>query len=133
MTHETPLFEGGAAYRLAVAAGLGTALFLFLLVGAVGVMAESGYRGDLAYAGLLASVLGGIVVSRLRAPALAQTMLAAAVAMRVIGVLALVGGVHERPATSIAELLGLHVMFAVGFAVSGVLFLRAGRSSSKPT
>ena len=125
--HERPLFTGRPAFRLAVVAGAGTAVFLVYLSAAVGVMAESGYRGDLAYAGVLASVLGGIVVSRLRSPALAQTMLAAAIAMVVVGVLALIGGVHERPATSVAELLGLHGMFAAGFATSGLLFLRAGR------
>lgn len=129
MTHEKPLFGDRAAYRLAGVAGVGTALFLVYLIAAVGVMAESGYRGDLAYAGVLASVLGGILVSRLRAPALAQTMLAAAVAMVAVGVLALIGGVHERPATSVAELLGLHAMFAAGFAASGVLFLRSGRTA----
>ena len=68
--HEKPLFSGSSAYRLALVVGVGTALFLVWLIAAVGVMAESGYRGDLAYAGVLLSTLGGFVVSRLRAGSL---------------------------------------------------------------
>ncbi|MDZ5621297.1 hypothetical protein SFC88_10690 [Nocardioides sp. HM23] len=123
--HEKPLFSGSSAYRLGLAVGLGTVLFLVWLLAAVGVMAESGYRGDLAYAGVLMSTLGGVVVSRLRPGSLADTTLATAVAIVGVTVLALIGGVHERPATSVAELLGLNAIFATGFAVSGLLFRRA--------
>ena len=123
--HEKPLFSGGSAFRLGLAVSVGTALFLIWLVAAVGVMAESGYRGDLAYAGVLLSTLGGVVVSRRRAGGLADTMLATSVALLGVMVLALIGGVHERPATSVAELVGLNAMFAAGFAVSGLLFRRA--------
>ncbi|PWN04844.1 hypothetical protein DJ010_04365 [Nocardioides silvaticus] len=119
--NEKPLFSGGAAYRLGLAAGAGTALFLVYLMAAVGVMAESGYRGDLAYAGVLMALLGGAAVSRLRAPALSDTMFATALAIVGVCVLAVVGGVHERAATSVAELIGLNAMFALGFAVSGLL------------
>ena len=129
--NEKPLFSGGAAYRVGLVAGAGTALFLVYLLAAVGVMAESGYRGDLAYAGVLMSTLGGVVVSRRRAGSLADTMLAAAVAIVGVTVLALIGGVHERPGTSVAELLGLNAMFAAGFAVSGVLLRRAAASRSE--
>ncbi len=123
--HEKPLFSGGAAYRLGLVAGAGTALLLVYLVTAVGVMAESGYRGDLAYAGVLMSLLGGAAVSRLRAAALSDAMFATALAVVGVCVLALVGGVHERAATSAAELVGLNAMFATGFAVSGLLIRRA--------
>lgn len=131
---ENPLFSGGAAHRLGLVAGAGTALLLVYLVTAVGVMAESGYRGDLAYAGVLLSLLGGVVVSRWRAGALADTMFATALAIVGVCVLALVGGVHERAATSVGELVGLNAMFAAGFAVSGVLLKRAtpGRPPSRP-
>jgi hypothetical protein len=127
-TNEKPLFSGSSAHRLGIAAGVGTALFLVWLIAAVGVMAESGYRGDLAYAGVLMSVLGGAVVSRLRAGALADTMFAAAIAVVGVTVLAMIGGVHEREATSVAELLGLNAMFATGFAVSGLLLRRSARA-----
>lgn len=120
--------SGGTAYRLALAVGVVTALSLFWLVGAVGVMAEEGYRGDLAYAGLLASVAGGAVVARLRAGPMAQTMLGAAVAVLVLAALAVVGGVHDRAATSLLELLGTNAVFAAGFALSGLLFRRADPS-----
>lgn len=128
--HEKPLFSGSGAYRLGLAVGVGTALFLIWLIAAVGVMAESGYRGDLAYAGVLMSTLGGVVVSRRRAGALADTMLATAIALVGVTVLALVGGVHERPATSVAELIGVNAMFAIGFAASGLLFRRAAARAS---
>ena len=131
--HDRPLPLDRVAYPLAIVAGLGTALLLFVLVGAVGVMAEEGYRGDLAYVGVLAATAGGTVVSRLRAHELAHTMLSAATAMVAIAVLALVGGVHERPATSVPELLGLHAMFAAGFAASGLLFRAAARVRPNPT
>lgn len=122
---ERAIFSGGAAYRLALAVGAATALSLFWLVGAVGLMAEEGYRGDLAYAGLLASVVGGAVVGRLRSGPMAHTMLATAVAVLLVAALAVVGGVHDRAATSLLELLGVNAMFAAGFALSGLLFLRA--------
>jgi len=122
--HEKPLFSGSSAYRLGIAVAAGTAIFLVWLIAAVGVMAESGYRGDLAYLGVLMSTLGGVVVSRLRPAGLADTMLATSVALVGVTVLALIGEVHERPATSVAELVGLNAMFATGFAVSGLLFRR---------
>ena len=124
-THEKPLFSGSSAYRLGLAIGIGTALFLVWLIAAVGVMAESGYRGDLAYAGVLMSTLGGAVVSHRRAGSLADTMFATATALVGVTVLALIGGVHEQPATSVAELLGLNAMFAAGFASSGLMLRRA--------
>jgi hypothetical protein len=126
--HEKPLFNGRGAYRLGVAIGVGTAVFLLWLIAAVGVMAESGYRGDLAYAGVLLSVVGGAVVSRGRAGSLADTMLASAIAVAGVTVLAVIGGVHEREATSVAELLGLNAMFALGFAAAGLLLRRADRT-----
>jgi hypothetical protein len=125
-----PAFGRTTSYRLAVVAGLGTAVLLVLVVGAVGVMAEEGYRGDLAYAGVLAAVAGGVVVSRLRAGELAHTMLSSAAAMVAVGILAIVGGVQERPATSVPELLGLHVLFAAGFTASGLLFRHAARTAA---
>jgi len=130
--NEKPLFSGGAAYRVGLVAGAGTALFLVYLMAAVGVMAESGYRGDLAYAGVLMALLGGAAVSRFRVPALSDTMFATALAILGVCVLALVGGVHERAATSVAELVGLNGMLAAGFAVSGLLLRRAtpGRRSA---
>ncbi|WP_183101410.1 hypothetical protein [Nocardioides pelophilus] len=122
---ERTTFSGGTACRLALAVGAATALSLFWLVGAVGVMAEEGYRGDLAYAGLLASVVGGAAVGRLQPGPMAQTMLATALAVLLVTALAVVGGVHDRAATSLLELLGVNAVFAGGFALSGLLFHRA--------
>jgi hypothetical protein len=127
---EKPLFSGSSAYRLGLVVGVGTAFFLVYLIGAVGVMAESGYRGDLAYAGVLMSALGGAVVSRLRSARLADVMLGTALAFVGVTVLALIGGVHEREATSVPELVGLNAMFAAGFAVSGLLLRRADRGTA---
>jgi hypothetical protein len=128
--NEKPLFSGSSAYRLGLVLGVGTALFLVYLIGAVGVMAESGYRGDLAYAGVLMSALGGAVVSRLRPARLADVMLGTALAFVGVTALALIGGVHEREATSVPELVGLNAMFAAGFAVSGLLLRRADRGTA---
>ncbi len=130
-THENSLFNGGGAYRLGIAVAAGTAIFLVWLLAAVGVMAESGYRGDLAYAGVLMSALGGAVVSRGRAAALSDEMQATAIAVVGVTVLALIGGVHERAATSVAELLGLNATFAAGFAVAGLLLRRAAASRTE--
>jgi hypothetical protein len=112
-------------YRWAVAVALGTALLLAWGIGALGVLAYEGYRGDLMYLGVLAVGVVGAVISRLRARAMARTMVATAVAQALVAVIALIAGAYEEPGTSVLEILGLNGMFVALFGLSAWLFRRA--------
>jgi hypothetical protein len=119
-------------YRWAVAVALGTALFLVWGIGALGVLAYEGYRGDLMYLGVLAVAACGAVISRLRASGMARTMVATALAQVLVAVIALLAGAAGEPGTSVLEILGLNAMFAALFCLSAWLFRRAGQMVAEP-
>lgn len=113
-----------ATYRLALALAAGTGLFLFLSAGALGIIGDGG-REDRMYAGVLAVLVIGSVVARLRAREMTYVLGATAAAMGVCAVIAFANGWHELEGASVPEILGLTAMFAALFGASGWLFWRA--------
>ena len=111
------------AYRAALALAGGTALFLFMAMGALGIIGAEGDRADLMYLGVLAVAVVGSLVARLRPRAMAIAMAATAGAVAVVGVIALaagLGGTNPR-----IEIVGLTGMFMALFLASAWLFRRA--------
>lgn len=111
------------SYRLGLALAAGTALFLVLVSGAVGILGSGG-RPDRVYVVVLAVLVLGTVLARLRAPGMALALLATAATQVVVTSTALVGGLHPAGA-SVPDILGITAMFAVLFATAAWLFRRA--------
>jgi lysylphosphatidylglycerol synthetase-like protein (DUF2156 family) len=117
------------SYRLALAVTLGTSAFLVLASGAVGIIGDG--RADRAYAAVLAVLVVGAVVARLRAAGMAVVLLLAAMAQVLVPVV-LVGG--RAPGTDTASLLdvtGLTLMFCGLFIVAAALFRRAASARTR--
>jgi hypothetical protein len=118
-----------ANYRLGLAVALGTVLFLILGIGALGIIGEGG-SNDRMYVAVLAVFATGTVAARLRARGMAMTLAATAVTQVVVGVVALLRGLHDTPGASVIEIMGLTGMYAVLFAASAWLFRRAAEQES---
>ena len=118
-----------ANYRLGLAVAVGTVLFLILGIGALGIIGEGG-SNDRMYVAVLAVFLIGTVAARLRAQGMAVALAATAVAQVVVGLVAILRGLHDSPGASVIEILGLTGMYAVLFAASAWLFRRAAEQES---
>lgn len=117
--------KSSRTYRRAVGVALGTALFLVWAIGALGVIAYEGFRGDLMYLGVLAVGAVGAILSRFRPRGMARALFATALAQAVVAVIALATGMAGERGTSVLEIVGLNGMFVVLFSISGWLFLRS--------
>jgi hypothetical protein len=111
-------------YFLALAVTALTVLFLVYGVGALGIIGDGG-RPDRLYLGVLAVVLVGTLVARLRPTGMALTALGAAAACGVVAVTALVIGYADEPGASVLEILGLNAMYGGLFCVAAWLFRRS--------
>ena len=111
-------------YRLALALALGTALFLALGIGALGVIGAGG-RADRWYLAVFAVIVLGSIASRLRPAGMARTMVAAAVTQVLVPVVVLVSGRPEAQAVSLVDVVGLTGMYAGLFLLSAWLFRRS--------
>jgi len=119
-------------YRLGAALAVLTALFLFLAIGALGIIGEGG-RPDRMYLAVFATLAVGTVVSRLRARGMAYALLATAVAMALVAVVALATGQQDTPGASVLEILGLTAMYVALFGLSGWLFWQAAERREPAT
>lgn len=115
------------SYWSAMALAAGTGLFLVGGIGALGIVGTEGDRADLLYLGALAIGIAGAVVARLRPQGMAWAMAASATATMLAGFVALLLGKHEAEYSSVAEIMGLTVMFASLFGTSAWLFRRCDR------
>ena len=114
-------------YRLALALAVLTSLFLFLAIGALGVIGEGG-KPDRLYLGVFATLAVGTVVARLRAKGMAYALLATSLATVVVAAVALATGQQQTPGASVLEIVGLTAMFAGLFGLSAWLFRRESES-----
>ena len=121
--------SAGTYYRLGVATAVGTALFLVLGIGALGIIGAGG-RPDRIYLVALVVGLVGAVVVRLRARGMAWTLAATAVTMVSASVVAVVAGWHEREGASLLDMVGLTLMYACLFVASAWFFRRAADRSA---
>jgi hypothetical protein len=82
-------------YRAAMVLACATALLLIAANGAVGVVGSEDDSANLMYAAVIAVVLAGAAVARLRAHGMARAMLAAAVAQVTVALIAIAAGWGE--------------------------------------
>lgn len=125
--------QARTAYRLGAAVAIAAPLFLFWLMGAVGVIGVEGDPADLMFLGVFAVGIAGTVLARFRpsgaarARGMARAMVAMALAQALVGGAALDAGKHEAAVSSVAEILGLTGMFVALFLGAAWLFWQAAR------
>jgi len=118
-----------AYHRLGVAVAVGTALFLVLGIGALGIIGEGG-ENDRMFLAVLGVLAIGTVLARLRPRAMVAALVATSLTQVVVGVVAIARGLHDEPGASVGEILMLTAMYAGLFAASAWLFWRAAEQDA---
>lgn len=119
------------SYRLGLALALLTALFLFVAIGALGVIGEGG-EPDRLYLGVFATLGLGMSVARLRPRGMAYALAATALAQALVAVVAVATGLEDTPGASVPEIMGLTAMYVALFGLSSWCFWRAAERRSSP-
>jgi hypothetical protein len=114
-------------YVLAIGVAVATALFLVLGIGALGIIGDGG-RDDRIYTAVLAVLVVGTVVARLRPHGMSLALLATAATQVLVTVIALVAGVPEE--ASVLDILGINAMYAALFCLSAWLFRRTAEQDA---
>ena len=117
-------------YRLAIGVAIGTALFLILAIGALGIIGDGG-RPDRIYLGVLGTLAIGSLVARFRPRGMTLALLATAFAQILVTVTALLGDLHGN--ASVVDIIGINAMYAVLFGLSAWLFHRASDQTAPST
>ena len=113
-----------ASYRLGLGLTVATALFLVLGIGALGIIGPGG-RPDRAYAAVLAVLVVGAVVARLRSDGMALALAATALSQVVVTLVVFLAGLHHTEGASVVDILGINAMYTALFGASAWLFHRA--------
>lgn len=113
------------SYRLGLALALATAVFLFLVSGAIGIIGSG--EEDRVYLVVLVVAALGALLARLRAEGMVLAMLATALTQAVVTATMLLAGVVEEVGASVVDLVGITAMYVVLFAAAAWLFHRAAR------
>ena len=119
--------SGSPAYRLAAGVALAAALLLIWINLAVGIIGDEGEPANLLYVGVLAVGIGGAILARFEAGGMARAMVLTAIAVAVVGVVALAAGWGAAGPRWPLDVAGLTVLFATMFGGSAWLFRQAAR------
>jgi hypothetical protein len=125
------------AYRLAAGATLGLALLLVWVNLAVGLIGSENNPANLLYGGVLAVLLIGAIIARLRPRGMARTLFATALAQMLVPFIALLiwkpqVGADAAALQGIVQVIGVNAFFAALWVGAALLFRRASTSSSNP-
>lgn len=117
--------SGNIYYRLGAAAAIATSFLLVWINLAVGIIGSENNPLNLMFFGVIAAAIAGGIAARFRADGIARAMTVAAVLQGMIGfgVFLTDSGATEPPGR--IGLLLLIELFAVGWAVSALLFRKA--------
>lgn len=124
---------GNNAYRAAVGVAVATALLLAWINLAVGIIGGEDNPVNLMYFGVIAVMIVGAVIARLRPRAMARALLATVIAQALVPAIALLSGGNQ--ARSLQEppgvwgILALNAFFVLLFVVAALLFRRAGTAA----
>lgn len=112
------------SYRSGLALTVLTALFLLLAAGALGIIGDGG-GADRMYAGVLAVLLIGSALVRLRAAGMTLVLVATAGAQVLVTLIALATGQHEDAGASVADIVMVNAMYAALWLAAAWLFRRS--------
>ena len=114
-------------YRLGLALSVFTALFLLWGIGALGIIGAGG-EPDRMFLAVLAVLVVGTAVARLRPAAMSMVLVATAAAQALVTVIALVAGMADNEGASVGEILMINGMYVVMWLVSAELFRRSSET-----
>ncbi len=114
-------------YLLGIGVAVATVLFLVLAIGALGIIGDGG-RSDRIYAVVLAVLVIGSVIARLRPSGMALALAATALTQILVTATALLAGLPDD--ASVIDVLGITAMYAALFGLSAWLFRRAAEQHS---
>ena len=117
-------------YRLGLALAAFTALFLLWAVGALGIIGAGG-EPDRMFLGVLAVLLVGTAVARLRPSGMALALAATAVAQGIVTVIALATGMADNEGASVGEIVMINGMYGVLWLASAWLFTRSAQGGTR--
>jgi hypothetical protein len=124
--------SGNLFYRGGVAVAVAATFLLVWINGAVGIIGDEGNPANLMFFGVIAVALVGAIVARFQPDGMARAMFLAALAEMLVAVIALVGRLGANEPPGMAGVLVLIGFFAVMWAASGLLFLKAARGARQP-
>ncbi|MDE2890451.1 MAG: hypothetical protein OXR72_19795 [Gemmatimonadota bacterium] len=116
-------------YRFAVGLAVATALVLFWVNGAVGVIGSENNHANLMYFGVLAVGVIGAVVARFQPRGMSLALFATALAHALVTLVAIIGRLGF-PASGPLELLLLNGFFIALWVVSAFLFRQTARTAT---
>ena len=114
-------------YKTALVLAVATALILFWVIGAVGVLGADGDPADLMYIGVLAVGVTGAIIVRFQPMGMARAMITMAFAQALVTVIALIIGKQDAPYMSVFEIVSLNGFFITLFLGSARLFQKSAR------
>jgi hypothetical protein len=116
---------GDGAYRAGLAVSLATALLLFWVNGAVGIVGSASNDANAMYAGVLAIGAVGALIARWRPAGLCRTLLAVAVAQVLVGAVALAAGLGREGAAWPWDVIVATAIFTGLWLLAAALFRRS--------
>ena len=114
-------------YKTALVLAIATALILFWVIGAVGVLGADGDPADLMYIGVLAVGVTGAIIVRFQPMGMARAMITMAFAQALVTVIALIIRKQDAPYMSVFEIVSLNGFFVTLFLGSARLFQKSAR------
>lgn len=124
--------NGDIVFRIAIAAALGTALFMVWANLAVGLIGSGPNPGNIMYIGVVFVGIIAAVHSQFRPKGMERASYASALAVLAIAAIALLTGMQHYPGSSVTEILGVNGFFAATFGITGLLF-RHAKQEQDPT
>ena len=120
--------SANGTYRAGAGVALVAVLLLVWINGAVGLIGSENNPANWMYAGVIAILVGGAALARLRAAGMARALRATAVAQVAAGAIALATGMGSNGAAWPGDVIALSMFFAGAWLASAWLFARADRS-----
>ena len=118
---------GNGAYKVASALAILGAFLLVWINLAVGIIGDEGNPANLMYLGVLAILIGGAAIAKLRAAGMAGTLFAAAGAQALIAATAVLGKMGTDGPIWPRDVLGVTVILSGIWLLSGWLFRHSAR------
>lgn len=119
--------SSNGAYRAAAGVALFACFLLAWINGAVGIVGSESNDANLMFAAVIACVVIGAAVTRLRAGGMSRVLFLAAAIQLAAGLIALAGGLGTEGNAWPNDLIVLTAFFAALWLVSSWLFRRAAR------
>jgi hypothetical protein len=115
------------AYRFAIGVAIAAAFFLVWVNAAVGVIGTAQDDANLMFGGVLAVVVMGAIIARLRPYGMARALFATALTQALVAVIAVIAGLGSTGPIWPWDVLALNGFFAALWLLSAWLFRHAAR------